>query len=200
MWKPGQLITIGGSVYRVVREARICFGCDLHNNGCDSSTIIRFKKYSVMCGKRLPRGFALKRISVKYVDLDLPSGTLWADSNIGAKTIESYGDYISFDDAQRYTLPTAEQFKELIRECKWRRNERGCWIIGKNGNAIFLPAAGYRDGSSLSYVGSNGRYWSSSYNNNYPAYYVYFSSGNLDPQTYNYRCYGYSVRLVRNAQ
>jgi hypothetical protein len=54
-----------------------------------------------------------------------------------------------------------------------------------------------RFGSSVDY-GSNGYYWSSSpcdlVNH---AYFVYFDSGNLNPNNYRQRYHGFSVRLVR---
>lgn len=66
--------------------------------------------------------------------------------------------------------------------------------------AVFLPAAGSRNGTSVLSVGSNGYYWSASYGNGYNAYRVYFYDSGLNPQSYNGRYYGQSVRLVRNAQ
>lgn len=68
--------------------------------------------------------------------------------------------------------------------------------------AVFLPAAGYRGGTSVSNVGSYGHYWSSTstyYDSD--AYYVNFTSGGLDTfYSYDYRYYGLSVRLVRDAE
>ena len=72
------------------------------------------------------------------------------------------------------------------------------WGTMEAAGAVFLPAAGFRIGSSVDYAGSNGRYWSSSNgssNADY-AYYVTFTSGNFNPTNGYYRCYGYSVRLV----
>ena len=66
--------------------------------------------------------------------------------------------------------------------------------------SVFLPAAGYRYGTSVYNVGSYGYYWSSSYYNSSDAYYVYFYSGDLDPQRSSYRYYGRSVHLVRLAE
>lgn len=36
----------------------------------------------------------------KYVDLGLPSGTLWATCNIGAKNPEDYGDYFAWGETE----------------------------------------------------------------------------------------------------
>ena len=65
-----------------------------------------------------------------------------------------------------------------------------------NGNSIFLPATGYRDGTSLYGSGSDGIYWSSSpipYYGDY-AYFMYFS-GFYDWK-YSYRYNGFSIRPV----
>ena len=62
--------------------------------------------------------------------------------------------------------------------------------------AVFLPAAGYRYGTSVISVGSFGYYWSSSYNGSYHAYNVHFRSDNYSPEDDSYRFYGFSVRLV----
>ena len=35
-----------------------------------------------------------------YVDLGLPSGTLWADKNVGAKTETEYGDYFAWGEIE----------------------------------------------------------------------------------------------------
>lgn len=40
--------------------------------------------------------------SRSYVDLGLPSGTLWADSNVGANSPEDCGDYFSWGDVHGY--------------------------------------------------------------------------------------------------
>ena len=67
-----------------------------------------------------------------------------------------------------------------------------------NLTCVFLPAAGYRNGTGVNNVGSNGNYWSSSVNNENNAYNVNFNSGNLNPQNNNNRYNGFSVRLVRH--
>ena len=62
--------------------------------------------------------------------------------------------------------------------------------------AVFLPAAGYRDGTDVYDVGSYGRYWSSSANDYGRASYLYFYSGRVGT-SYLGRSDGGSVRLVR---
>ena len=75
------------------------------------------------------------------------------------------------------------------------------WTKMEEAGAIFLPAAGYRNGTSVSSVGSYGLYWSSTPNDtntNY-AYYLIFYSSDMNPASNLNRYYGYSVRLVRDA-
>ena len=71
------------------------------------------------------------------------------------------------------------------------------WSAMESAGVVFLPAPGYRDGTSLGYVGSFCFYWSSSCNNISRAYYVNFSSSYVNPQDVINRYYGISVRLVR---
>lgn len=60
-----------------------------------------------------------------------------------------------------------------------------------------LPAAGYRNGTTVNNVGSNGNYWSSTYNSNNNAYNFNFNSSNVNTSNNN-RYNGHSVRLVQD--
>lgn len=66
--------------------------------------------------------------------------------------------------------------------------------------AVFLPAAGYRYGTDVNGVGSSGRYWSASYYDSDLAHNVYFGDDYLDPDDWNGRFRGLSVRLVCSAE
>ena len=76
----------------------------------------------------------------------------------------------------------------------------GIWNTLEQAGAVFLPAAGYRWGSSLLSVGSDGDYWSASYMNNSNAHHVDFSNSTFTPQSGSYRYDGFSVRVVCTAQ
>ena len=67
-----------------------------------------------------------------------------------------------------------------------------------NENSIFVPAAGYCDDGSVDRVGQYGRLWSSSLDESNPkdAFYLYFNSSYMSVLNYT-RCYGYSLRLVK---
>ena len=75
-----------------------------------------------------------------------------------------------------WRMPTYAELNELNTQCTWEwintNDFKGYKVTGPNGNSIFLPAAGYRLGSSLHYAGNDGRYWSSTPYGSYD-YYAY---------------------------
>ena len=72
------------------------------------------------------------------------------------------------------------------------------WSKMESAGALFLPAAGYRGGTDVNSVGSNGSYWSSTPFDADDAYGLAFYSPYLYPQSGGgYRYDGSSVRLVR---
>ena len=100
-----------------------------------------------------------------------------------------------------WRLPTKAERRELKNKCAWtwttHNGVKGYKVTGPNGNSIFLPAAGYRIGSSLRDAGSEGLYWSSSpyWINRYYAYFLHFYSGYLGMNR-TARYFGRSVRPV----
>ena len=76
------------------------------------------------------------------------------------------------------------------------------WEKMEENGAVFLPAAGDRNGTTAYGAGSVGTYWSSTYSDSDPqdAYCVFFVSSDLGPQGRYHRFLGNSVRLVRDAE
>lgn len=134
-----------------------------------------------------------RTIPAGYVDLGLPSGTLWKDKN-------EEGGLYTYDKAVAKfgsSLPTKEQLEELKNSCSWSWTGSGYKVTGPSGASIILPAAGYRDCSGSVYlVGSNGYYWSSTPNGSDRAWDLGFNSIEVRMRNYD-RCIGRSVRLVR---
>jgi TonB family protein len=133
--------------------------------------------------------------SAQYVDLGLPSGTQWKQTNeIG---------YYTYDGAMAEfgsQLPTVKQQDELREFCTWTWLGSGYKVIGPNGNFIYLPAAGYRSCDGIvEYVGSFGYYCSSTPTADDVSICLQFKSSavfrNVDD-----RCDGQSVRLIKAIQ
>lgn len=141
---------------------------------------------------------------MNYVDLGLPSGTLWSDCNVGAEKPEDFGDYSNFDDAQKCgTLPARWQMCELV-DCTQHEvceveGVKGMRFTGKKGNSIFMPFAGYLNcGGSLTSVGYCGYWWSCTPDYDC-AYNLYISIiGSILPSDSGFLAYGQSVRLIKN--
>ncbi len=101
-----------------------------------------------------------------------------------------------------WRMPTKAEWAELLENCTWtwttQNGVNGRLVTASNGNSIFLPAAGYRDGTNFSDVGSRGYYWSSSLLTDYPyfAWYVDFFSGNVGRRYDGSRYDGFSLRPV----
>ena len=100
-----------------------------------------------------------------------------------------------------WRLPTEAECEELNKKCTWtwttQGGHNGYKVTGPNGNSIFLPAAGFRLGTSLFSAGEVGFYWGSTpyESDTQRAYFLYFDSGghNVDR---DYRHTGLTVRPV----
>ena len=71
--------------------------------------------------------------SISFVDLDLPSGLLWATCNVGADTPEDYGDYFAFGETQ-------------TKDCFYWSNYQHC-------NGIYNTLTKYCPNSNFGYNG-----------------------------------------------
>ena len=101
-----------------------------------------------------------------------------------------------------WRLPTNKEFQELLDNCTWewttQDGHKGHKVTSrKNGNSIFLPAAGWRWGTSSGGQGSCGDYWSATpYESNTSyAHYLYPNEGNCSTD-WRSRSLGHSVRPV----
>ncbi len=139
----------------------------------------------------------------EWVDMGL--SVKWAMCNVGATKPEDYGSYLAWSEVEQnnsafiWRMPTEAEWTELINECKWERTDcggkEGYKVTGKNGNSIFLPAAGFRSGSRLIKSGSCGFYWSSTPYDTNRAWRMSFVFGGVVTGVEG-RSYGLSVRPV----
>ena len=105
-----------------------------------------------------------------------------------------------------WRMPTKAECQEIVDECTWTWTTQedsegeeinGYLVEGPNGNSIFLPAAGYRFGSSLYNAGTNGNYWSSTPDASYSGFaYTLGFNRSLDDVSSNSRHFGWIVRPV----
>lgn len=143
---------------------------------------------SLMCIMSVPM------FAQKYVDLDLPSGTKWKSVNEDGfftydRTVKTYDEK---------NIPTQDQWLELQSECEWTWTGMGYKIVGPNGKHITLPASGYREClGSVNYAGSAGFYWASTTSGFGRAMFFNFDAMSVHIDV-DLRCYGRSVRLVKN--
>ena len=101
-------------------------------------------------------------------------------------------------------MPTEEELSELRRKCDWEwkalNGVYGYVVRGRGDYAsasIFLPCAGYGDGTSLDYSGSGGDYWSSVPDSDSSRSWRLSFSSSSHYTLRNNRYYGFSVRPVQ---
>ena len=102
-----------------------------------------------------------------------------------------------------WRMPTKKEFDELQNLCKWSwfttaDGVSGCKVTGRNGNSIFLPAAGFRTEETEKSQNMSGHYWSGDLSK-YPeeACALFFNQqGPKDCKTRRY--FGFSVRPVKD--
>ena len=168
-------------------------------------------KYNLTTYKWMQAGQSEWKYITKYTFADGETGAIWYDSSgnfIGDnKTVlDAADDAATQQLGSPWRMPTEDEFKELRKNCTVIRTTQGgvegYQVDGPNGNAIFLPAAGYYKGT-MRYERSKGYYWSSSldtdlsfFARSYYACGLHFESGGYFGYN-SFREYGYSVRPVR---
>ncbi|MBP3455141.1 MAG: protein kinase [Alistipes sp.] len=98
----------------------------------------------------------------------------YVDSKTDGKDIGDIAGNPSYDAARAnwggsWRMPTEAEMQELVNKCTWtwttQGGHNGYKVTSKtNGNSIFLPAAGFRNRSSLYSAGIEAEYWSSTPN------------------------------------
>ena len=103
-----------------------------------------------------------------------------------------------------YTHPagvTAPTGINATNYTRWNGNRYTAtdWAKMEAAGCVFLPAAGRRDGTNIFNVDAYVRYWTSTYYSAQMAYHVGIAESGMNPADYNQKYFGYSVRLVRDA-
>ena len=120
----------------------------------------------------------------------------------GLTTLLPEDDAATANWGSGWRMPTQAEWQELLNYTThiWttQNGVTGRLFTATNGNSLFLPAAGCRDGTSLYNAGTSGHYWSSSLYTDFPsrAWGLVFYSGNCSMSYYG-RVRGFAVRPVR---
>ncbi len=101
-----------------------------------------------------------------------------------------------------WRIPTKAEVEELRVRCSWYwstfRGHRGYKVYGPNGRFIFIPASGYRVGTSLQLLEEFGSFWSTVVNDySSSAYCLWFNNSSQACGWYP-GYYGLSIRPVSN--
>lgn len=140
-----------------------------------------------------------KPIEKKWVDLGLPSRTLWCDTN-------EEGYYLWDEMMNKFdeeNLPKLTDFAELYDYCvwKWDDKKKGMIVTGPNGNNIFIPALGYCsiNNKDIYNVDNDGYYWSATPTTNNTNVYglTCTNLGSVYPSDFYNRTSNLSVRCIK---
>lgn len=128
--------------------------------------------------------------------------------DIGSEISGTSYDVASVQWSNGARMPTIEEVNELVSKCTVKSGEykgsKGYFLIGPNGNIIFLPFSGYCDARGYDGRGYCGWFWSGTdHEGQYDfmyydtgAYYFYCTSGYISVKHID-RSVGLSVRPVR---
>ncbi len=133
--------------------------------------------YSWATYKHMLPGKSSWKYITKYQTADGTTDALWYYDGIftgdGKTELDPEDDAATVNWGEGWRMPTEEEWENLKDTNKfvwtWTTDYNGTGVKGYTvtskapgyvGNQIFLPAAGYRDNSSLYYAGSDGYYWS----------------------------------------
>lgn len=163
-----------------------------------------------------------KRLGVlDYVDLGLPSGTLWMKWNLGALKKGSYGGLFTLQQALDITKKSGKELPTKLDNFELKENCDYVWKVidgvegveftsPYNGNSLFIPAAGYgiseNDGEGIKEIREvdiNGNYWTSTPhpadNNRYFDLHIEkYGVFNVWAMDYSYTDLYFSVRFVKH--
>ena len=165
-------------------------------------------EYSLATYKWMQAGKSEWKYITKYTIADGKTEGIWYDSSgnfigDGKTTLAAANDAATANLGSPWRMPTVDEFMKLINNCTWtwttQDGVEGYQVNGPNGNAIFLPIAGYYRGTlGLIEHGATGRYWSSSLHTDVSqsAHYLFFDSHEHNRYGY-YRNCGFPVRPVR---
>lgn len=132
---------------------------------------------------------------MRYVDLGLPSGILWAEENEpGVYTFEETVEKFRGKD-----MPSMEEFRELVDNCTWTWNGTGYTIVGVTGDSILLPLLPIKDcQGNMENNPTTGRYWSAEVYDELEGWGLYFDENKVWTTMSFIKCMALPVRKIRH--
>lgn len=137
----------------------------------------------------------------EFVDLGLPSGTKWA------KKFEQDGDevrYLPYCDASTLSLPTEEQWNELLSFCRWKFTyvndySRKYDCIGPNGKVITFKSYGFYKVDGIIEQEERIYFWlkDPSDEPDKKLVYMFYDRGQIKTISKSFMGFKYPVRLVQ---
>ena len=132
---------------------------------------------------------------IRYVDLALPSGILWADRNEPCL-------YTFDESAKQFSnreMPSMEAFQELVDNCTWKWNGNGYTVIGTNGDSIVLPKVPTKDciGNMMNEPWRDGYYWSVEAYDTLEGWGLCFDENKIRTNWSFARCQAFPVRKIQ---
>lgn len=123
----------------------------------------------------------------------------WFCQDIGIDIADTFYDVAHVRMGGSWRMPKPAQLQELKNNCTYiwaqQNGMNGILVTGKNGNQLFLPAAGRNGRPGVHDVGDNGFYWLSTKEFVENANILYFSRYQFGRSS-NSRSFGCSVRAV----
>jgi len=103
------------------------------------------------CQEEIP--VDLRNSQTEFVDLGLPSGTLWSTDYLKGNDKR---EYLPFSKAESLCIPTEDQWNELVNTCKWEYDIDGGYdlcearCVGPSGNSLRFETTGKQNINSHS--------------------------------------------------
>ena len=136
----------------------------------------------------------------EYIDLGLPSGTLWAsDYEKG----DSGYKYLPYDMACMYSIPRLEQLEELFNICKFEAKRDSSkdiievHCIGPNGNIISFKTTGYIKVDEIESAKFTSKFWLNEEKEGAEKYIGCFSWNKMIHKSQEFSGFKLPVRLVK---
>ncbi len=100
----------------------------------------------------------------------------------GKTTLDAADDAATVNMGADWSMPTREQWKELIEQCTWTKTTISGidgFTVTKNGSSLFFPLTGYVAQNGVASQQREGMYWSSSVRNE-PNFYSMIGGCNIN--------------------